>query len=108
MCVVTINKLNFRGVEKREELQRSDLTELLGWALLVLLLEWIQCVQATALSKYLSQNFLKFQTKKQIKLLARIIYYIMFPCVLLSSHTTKYYKNNTIIGINFVVFCRMA
>ena len=48
MYVATINKLNFRGVEKREELQCSDLTELLGWALLVLLLEWIQCVQATA------------------------------------------------------------
>ena len=56
----------------------------------------------------LKQNFLKFQTKKKIKLLARIIYYIMFACVLLSSHTTKYYKNNTIIGINFGVFCRMA
>ena len=51
MCVVTINKLNFRGVEKPEELQCSDLTELLGWALLVLLLEWIQCVQATAKAK---------------------------------------------------------
>ena len=48
MYVATINKLNFRVVEKREELQCSDLTELLGWALLVLLLEWIQCVQATA------------------------------------------------------------
>ena len=48
MYVATINKLNFRGVEKREELQCSDLTELLGWALLVLLLEWLQCVQATA------------------------------------------------------------
>ena len=48
MYVATINKLNFRGVEKRWELQSSDLTELLGWALLVLQLEWIQCVQATA------------------------------------------------------------
>ena len=47
MYVATINKLNFRGAEKREELQCNDLTELLGWALLVLLLEWIQCVQAT-------------------------------------------------------------
>ena len=56
----------------------------------------------------LNQNFLKFQTKKKSKLLARIIYYIMFACVLLSSHTTNCYQNNTIIGINFVVFCRMA
>ena len=56
----------------------------------------------------LKQNFLKFQTQKKIKLLAHIVYYIMFACVLLSSHTTKYNKNNTIIGINFVVFCRMA
>ena len=48
MYVATINKLNFRVVEKRKESQCSDLTELLGWALLVLLLEWILCVQATA------------------------------------------------------------
>ena len=46
MYVATINKLNFRGVEKREEWQCSDLTELRGWALLVVLLEWIQCAQA--------------------------------------------------------------
>ena len=53
MYVATINKANFRGVEKREELQCSDLIELLRWALfrystLVLVLEWIQCIQANA------------------------------------------------------------
>ena len=59
----------------------------------------------------LNQNFLKIQTKKKIKLLARIIYYIMFACVLhlfyqaIRQNTTK---SNTIIGINFVVVCRMA
>ena len=89
MCVVTINKLNFRDVEKREELQCSDLTELLGWALLLLLWSGYSVYK---LPHNLNQNFLKFQTKKKIKLLARIIYYIMFPCVfyqVIRQNTTK-------------------